>query len=589
MLVFFILLVGGTLVIESTRINKNAEESLTKLAHANINLIDLKFKNITQSIINFSNSSLAVNNLVNLSRTSSFFHYALADFINHEEIEDAVIFNFSGNVIEKNTENIPSWFTNKLVSKTLSSGNQTIIFDKGFFYVVQPISYYDTTQGGIALKVDALSLIPQSINNDFDSYQVAIGEYWKNTQNINQEEQLLQTVSSVESSFVRDFNIRLTLGISHSRILNTIQTWLLIFAIFGIISLIPILLIARRVGEKMAAPLIRLAQQVDAKVYPVSPVGTGDELEALALAFDNATKKLIDSNTGLEVKVLERTEELEQEKIKLIEAQESLAVKQKQLELFNSSLQQRIAEALVELRDKDQIMISQSRQASMGEMIGNIAHQWRQPLNALGMVLANIQMAQQYNELTAEVIKTAVDNGNRLIQKMSTTIDDFRNFFLPDKEAVSFSARSQIDHAVSMVEAGLKSQNIQIHLEVDQDVMLTGFPNEYSQVILNLLSNARGAIEEKNILEGSIKIRLFERDGLGCVSICDNGGGIGTDVIDKIFEPYFSTKDMGTGIGLYMSKMIIERSMHGTIEAHNIDGGAEFIVSIHLVYQSSKS
>jgi signal transduction histidine kinase len=111
-------------------------------------------------------------------------------------------------------------------------------------------------------------------------------------------------------------------------------------------------------------------------------------------------------------------------------------------------------------------------------------------------------------------------------------------------------------------------------------MLLTGLPNEYSQVILNLLSNASEAIKEKNIQEGIITIRLFKSDGFARVSVRDNGGGIPTDVIDKVFEPYFSTKEMGTGIGLYMSKMIIERSMKGTIEARNIDGGAEFIVSI---------
>ena len=105
-------------------------------------------------------------------------------------------------------------------------------------------------------------------------------------------------------------------------------------------------------------------------------------------------------------------------------------------------------------------------------------------------------------------------------------------------------------------------------------------PNEYSQVILNLLTNAEEAVKAKCVAEGIITLRVFERDGLGCVSIRDNGGGIAVDVIDKIFEPYFSTKEMGTGIGLYMSKMIIERSMSGTMEAYNIDGGAEFVVSI---------
>ena len=263
-------------------------------------------------------------------------------------------------------------------------------------------------------------------------------------------------------------------------------------------------------------------------------------------------------------------------------AQEHLAVKQLQLEALNNSLQERVSEALTELRQRDQMMISQSRQAAMGEMIGNIAHQWRQPLNALSMLLANIQMTHMYNEITADFMKNVLEKGNQLIQKMSTTISDFRNFFLPDKESVSFSANSQVNHALSLVEAELNSQNIKIHLEADSEMLLTGLPNEYSQVILNLLSNAREAIKENSIPEGIIKIRLFERDGFACADVSDNGGGIPVDVIDKIFEPYFSTKEMGTGIGLYMSKMIIERSMNGTIEARNIDSGAEFVVSIPL-------
>ena len=250
----------------------------------------------------------------------------------------------------------------------------------------------------------------------------------------------------------------------------------------------------------------------------------------------------------------------------------------KELETINSSLQERITIAIAEIRQKDQVMISQSRQAALGEMIGNIAHQWRQPLNALAMVIGNIQSAHKYNELTDEYLDKLVENGNRLLQKMSTTITDFSNFFRPNKEVTSFSAREQIHHAVALVETGLKSRNISVQIEAPQDLMLIGFPNEYSQVLLNLFANARDAILESNAVDGYITIRLYESAGLGCVSIRDTGGGIPADVIDKVFEPYFSTKEMGTGIGLYMSKMIIERNMNGHIEAHNREGGAEFII-----------
>ena len=165
---------------------------------------------------------------------------------------------------------------------------------------------------------------------------------------------------------------------------------------------------------------------------------------------------------------------------------------------------------------------------------------------------------------------------------MSSTINDFRNFFMPDKEVVSFSAIEQIKHAVALVEAGLTSQHISIQLTAPQDVVLNGLPNEYSQVLLNLFSNAKDAIKESAVPEGRIAITLYQLDGLGVVSVSDNGVGINEEVIDKIFEPYFSTKAMGTGIGLYMSKMIVERSMNGRITAHNTEVGTEFIIEVPI-------
>ncbi len=326
----------------------------------------------------------------------------------------------------------------------------------------------------------------------------------------------------------------------------------------------------------------------DIEFRVVWPSGEVRHIKATALVIrDHSGKpaRMIGINYDItlikltELQLHQQTDMLELEIAQRQQTQEELAVKQLQLEAVNNSLQERIDQAITELRQKDQLMISQSRQAAMGEMIGNIAHQWRQPLNALAMVLGNIQQSHYYHELTADYLDSAVENGNNLIQKMSTTINDFRNFFLPDKESVSFSARHQIDQAIELVKAGLMNQNITVCFETAGDLLLTGLPNEYSQVLLNLLSNSREAIKAHEVAEGRITIHLYERDGHGIVSVRDNGGGIPADVIEKVFEPYFSTKAMGTGIGLYMSKMIIERSMNGTIEAHNVDGGAEFVIT----------
>lgn len=292
------------------------------------------------------------------------------------------------------------------------------------------------------------------------------------------------------------------------------------------------------------------------------------------------------AGTHTDITYRKRTDELLHEKAVMLEqeiaerqqAQELLAHKQKQLELLNQSLQERVDAAVAELRAKDQVLISQSRQAAMGEMIGNIAHQWRQPLNALSMLIANLQFARRDNDLSEEYMNEAAATANRLIQKMSTTINDFRNFFRPEKEMENFSALQQVDQAVQLVGAAFNSSNITLSIDAGEDCILQGFPNEYSQVLLNLFINAKEAIVATGATPGSIVVTVSAADGMGVVKVSDNGGGIPDDVIGKIFEPYFSTKNMGTGIGLYMSKMIIERNMNGTITVCNRGQGCEFTV-----------
>ena len=275
------------------------------------------------------------------------------------------------------------------------------------------------------------------------------------------------------------------------------------------------------------------------------------------------------------IRMVRYSEMVLQQRDQLIQQQEALSA-------LNSTLDQQVQQAVSELREKDQLLISQSRQAAMGEMIGNIAHQWRQPLNALSMLFANLRNAHMFNDLTDEYMDKACETSNRLIQKMSTTINDFRNFFLPDKESVRFSLLHEIEHALSLVEATFTSKSIKIIYDTSLDLPMYGLPNEFSQVLLNLLNNARDAIIGASRQNGEIAIEISRDGNTGRISVRDNGGGIPDQVMAKIFDPYFSTKDMGTGIGLYMSKMIIERSMNGRIEVCNRDKGAEFTITVPL-------
>ncbi len=259
--------------------------------------------------------------------------------------------------------------------------------------------------------------------------------------------------------------------------------------------------------------------------------------------------------------------------------------KREEVEALNVTLERRVEEEVAKNRDKDLLMLQQSRLAAMGEMIGNIAHQWRQPINAVSLILANIQSAFEFEELTADLLEEKVTAGQQIVVKMSATIDDFRNFFKPDKKKTVFNLETVIDEALSLVEASLKSSHITVTVTSCKEPVSTfGFANEYSQVILLILTNARDAIIEHSRGSGEIYIHLFLEAGRAMATIRDNGGGIAPDIIDRIFDPYFTTKagKQGTGIGLYMAKVIIEEHMEGQIEAKNVDKGAEFQVTIPI-------
>jgi PAS domain S-box-containing protein len=263
------------------------------------------------------------------------------------------------------------------------------------------------------------------------------------------------------------------------------------------------------------------------------------------------------------------------------QAEESLKARQQEIEKLNATLERRVHEEVEKSRQKDLIMMHQSRLAVMGEMIGLIAHQWRQPLNALNFLLYNIQDCFEDADSKEEILDDLIKNGVELIKKMSTTIDDFRRFFTPHKEKVLFSVNNIIKDTLSLLKPSLKYNNISVMVNEERDVKVAGFPNEYSQVILNILNNAKDAIVAREV-RGEITIDISKENDSAIVSIKDNGGGITKNIINKIFDSYFTTKKggEGTGIGLYVSKVIIEEHMNGHINVKNISGGTEFVITL---------
>ena len=275
-------------------------------------------------------------------------------------------------------------------------------------------------------------------------------------------------------------------------------------------------------------------------------------------------------NEILELKVIEKTKQLQKSN--------------REPEVLNAVLEERVKEQTEQILESERLLVQQSKLAAMGEMIGAIAHQWRQPLNALGLMIQDIRLAKQFDELNDEYIKNFENNAMSQVNFMSKTIDDFRNFFKPNKEKIVFSIQKIIRDSVDIVGAQLKNSSISYEV-VGDDFSCHGYPSEFSQVILNLISNSKDAILSHNPEhDGFIYISTFVNGDLGKIIVKDNGGGIDEEVMDKIFEPYFTTKEQGkgTGVGLYMSKLIVENHIGGFLSAKNENGGAVFEITIKI-------
>jgi signal transduction histidine kinase len=294
------------------------------------------------------------------------------------------------------------------------------------------------------------------------------------------------------------------------------------------------------------------------------PKAGQDEIGELVNSFSGMRDDLKNNHASLVLEIAERKE-----------AEEAL----RQL---NETLEQRVRSEVAANRDKDHLLIQQSRLAAMGEMVHNIAHQWRQPLNSLGLLVSNILNDFRFKTMTEETLEHDVASARRLLEKMSTTIDDFRDFFRPDREKMSFDVAAAVHDAVFIVEAALKSNRIEITVDAPPGLTASGFPSQYGQAVLNLLVNAKEAIHANRKSDGHIRVALGKEGGDAVLSVEDNGGGIPEEILPRLFDPYFTTKDQGSGIGLYMAKMIIERNMGGGISATNIENGARFTLRIPI-------
>jgi len=277
--------------------------------------------------------------------------------------------------------------------------------------------------------------------------------------------------------------------------------------------------------------------------------------------------------------------ELEEKELQLKQLNKDLEkkvqIQTSQLLELNQTLELRVQEEIAKNEEKQKIMFWQSRLASLGQMLANVAHQWRQPLTQLNLNIYNMKKASLKDD--KDEVLDFYNESKNVIQNMSTTIDDFTNFFKQEKEKKYFDLAQSIQEVKSILEKSMVKEQISIELYCE-NITLLGIPNELSQVIINLIQNAKDAFTENNIIDKKITITTKKVGQFAFIETQDNAGGIESEIIDKVFEPYFTTKhsSSGTGLGLFMSKMICEQGFNGTINLTNNKNGILITIKIPL-------
>jgi len=345
------------------------------------------------------------------------------------------------------------------------------------------------------------------------------------------------------------------------------------------------LLKAKNAGQIIGMPAIELIHPDDQPLVidriltaAKSPDHTSPPIEEKLVALDGSifyaevanTSVMIDDTVSVMVMIRDITKEKHYKE---------------RLKELNHNLEIRVESELKQRREQEQLLIQQSKLASMGEMIGAIAHQWRQPLNALALHIQDIADARDFGELDDAYLKRTVQQSMKQINYMSATIDDFRNYFKSSKEKHSFNLIRSIEDVLNIMGTQMKHHGIATELKMNlacADATVYGYENELKQVLINIVNNAKDAIDEsgKNNGKVTIEIRSEAKDVVNIIS--DSGVGIAPAIREKIFDPYFTTKEQGkgTGIGLYMAKTIIEQNMGGKLVLMENQGMTSFKITL---------
>jgi len=248
---------------------------------------------------------------------------------------------------------------------------------------------------------------------------------------------------------------------------------------------------------------------------------------------------------------------------------------------LNDNLESKVKQEVKKNRQKDKMLQDQDLKASIGGMMDAIAHQWKQPLSVISIIVQELEFNAEYSKVEQKDIKRASDETQIQVDHMIDTLDEFRSFFRGNKKTQSVKFKDLVESTLRLLKDDIHINQIHVSIDCNQEEKVNIIPNEFKHVLINIINNAKDAFIENKIKNRKIDIVIYEKDNNVIVNIQDNAGGIPIDIVDKIFEPNITTKEEGTGIGLYMSKVIIEK-IGGSIEVCNKNEGACFTMSLKI-------
>lgn len=248
-----------------------------------------------------------------------------------------------------------------------------------------------------------------------------------------------------------------------------------------------------------------------------------------------------------------------------------------QLKRFNEEMQVMVEAEINKNREKQKIMEIQSRHAQIGEMIGMITHQWKQPLSVINLIMNVLKIKLKKDPIEIDIFDERLNRVLMQVKYLDQTVVDFQNFFNPMKERISFNLFENIKSVLKLIESEYQYKHINIKVEGDENISAYGYPNEFIQILLSLLKNSKDAFEENPHDNMQITIDISRDNGNACIHVKDNAGGIPENMIDKLFDLYITSKKKGSGLGLNIAKNMVE-NMHGTLNVQNFEDGAEFSI-----------